>query len=71
MLLCYEHDVRLSVCNVGGLWSHSGTKINICNDRIGRYLGYLHAKADNCVGLLSNEVFIRWLLNLTLEYGRF
>jgi len=24
--LCYEHDVRLSVCNVGGLWSHSTIK---------------------------------------------
>jgi len=28
--LCYKHDVRLSVCpsvcNVGGLWSHSATK---------------------------------------------
>jgi len=40
--LCYEHDVRLSVCDAGGLWSHRAT--NNCKlpyDKIGRCLGYL------------------------------
>jgi len=27
--VCYEHDVRLSVCHAGGLWSHSATKSGI------------------------------------------
>jgi len=41
LILCYEHDVRpsvrMAVCNVGGLWSHSATKReNEHNDTIVR-----------------------------------
>jgi len=45
---CHEHDVRPSVCNVGGLWSHSARKSGNRHrtGQIGRCLDYLHADAD-------------------------
>jgi len=50
--ILYEHDVsqsvRPSVCNIGGLWSHSTTiKWTSANGRVVRCFGYLHAEADS------------------------
>jgi len=42
--ICNDHVVRLSVRNIGGLWSHTATKVEI--DEIGRCLDYMRAEAD-------------------------
>jgi len=50
------YSVRLSVCNVGGLWSHSAMKSVNRHDRIDRCLCYRHTKADlDCFRLIPSS----------------
>jgi len=50
---------RPSVCNIGGLWSHSATKSRNQHVRIARCLGYLHAETDPDSSILWSQHLLR------------
>ena len=65
--LCYEHDVySASVCNVGGLWSHSAAiqcRWKSAHDRI----GYPHAEADRDCNILWCRIGLCYISTATVR----
>jgi len=63
-------SVCSSVCNVGGLWSHSATKKwKSANDRIDRWLGGLHAKADPDYSILLSRIVLTKTSGVWEKFG--